>query len=71
MYRQVFIPTEREHSIVLPKEFYGLRVEVLVFPVGENEDSVSVDVMNPDVFYNSIKLNFSNFKFNRDEANER
>jgi hypothetical protein len=71
MYRQVIVPTEREHSVVLPKEFYGLKVEVLAFPIEEKRSIANENMVDPDAFYGSIKLNFSNFKFNRDEANQR
>lgn len=70
MYRQIITPTEKEHSIELPRELYGVRVEVIAFPVSEGRTDIQ-STANPDVFYDSIKLDFSGYKFNREEANER
>jgi len=70
MYRQIMVPTEKDHSINLPKELYGFQVEVLAFPIEDNKPLIG-QKGNADEFYDSIKLDFSGFKFNRDEANER
>ena len=70
MYRQILTPTEKDHSVSLPKELYGFRVEVLAFPI-EEESHFNAPKLNADVFYDAIKLDFSGFKFDRDEANER
>jgi hypothetical protein len=70
MYRQIMVPTEKDHSVNLPKELYGFRVEVLAFPL-EGAAHLAEQIVSPDAFYDAIKLDFSGFKFNRDEANER
>ena len=70
MYRQIMVPTEKDHSVNLPKEFYGFQVEVLAFPI-EEEVRLEQHKLSPDAFYDAIRLDFSGFKFNRDEANER
>ena len=51
MYRQIFIPTEHNAVIpfAIPKEWYGRKVEILVFPVpiGETKDTENEeDFMN-------------------------
>lgn len=71
MYRHIMVPTEKDHIIELPKELYGRKVEVIAFPLQDEEVSVEKTAIDPDKFYDGIKLNFSGFKFNRDEANER
>ncbi len=71
MYKQIMIPTEKEHSIDLPKELYGVKVEVIVLPLSEERKSIDSIVCDPDTFYDTVKLDFSNYHFNRDEANER
>jgi len=74
MYRQILFPTEQNHTIDLPEEYYGLEVEVIAFPVNEKK------VFLPDIdsFYDAINLDFlrmhplgKGFQFNREEANER
>ena len=64
-------PTEKEHTLDLPKELYGLKIEVIAFPIEEEQSPLPDSKIDPDSFYDNIKLDFSNFKFNRDEANER
>ena len=70
MYRQIMIPTEKDHIINLPKELYGHRVEILAFPIDEQQD-MTASLGDLDAFYDTIRLDLSGFKFNRDEANER
>lgn len=60
-------PTKQNHTVDLPEEFYGLEVEIIAFPLTEKRRTQT----DPDKFYNSINLDFSGFKFDRDEANER
>jgi hypothetical protein len=64
------IPTENEHTITLPKEFYGKKVEVIAFSLPEDPLAM-IENNDPGKFYDSIKLDFSHFKFNRNDANER
>jgi DUF917 family protein len=71
MYRQIFIPTVDEHSVTLPEAFYGLKIEVLAFPVEDNLATNSGVQLDPARFYSSIKVDFSDFNFSRDEANAR
>jgi hypothetical protein len=41
MYRQIFTPTERNHTIpfTIPSEWYGKEVEFIVFPVTTQVES--------------------------------
>lgn len=71
MYKQILVPTAKEHSIDLPEELYGVKVEVIVLPLAEEKRSINSVISDPDTFYDKIKLDFSNYHFNRDEANER
>ena len=67
MVRQVITPTKENSTISIPAEFYGKKVEVLVFPFNnekENKNSNNID----DVF-DKYLYSFSDFKFNRNEAN--
>ena len=66
MVRQVIIPSKENSTVSIPSEFYGMKVEVLVFPfVNESEDQNN----SIDSIFNKYLFSFSAFKFNRDEAN--
>ncbi|MES2703775.1 MAG: hypothetical protein V4649_14130 [Bacteroidota bacterium] len=71
MYRQIMVPTEQEHSVELPKELFGKTVEIIAFSLSEGETLNKLPIADPNSFYDSINLDFSGYKFNRDEANER
>ena len=67
MLRQVFIPSTENSTISIPAEYYGIEVEVLVFPsynknLAQNSDKES------DIFSKYL-YSFANYKFNRDDAN--
>ena len=36
MYRQVLIPDKKNHSVEMPKQFYGKKVEVIVVEIDES-----------------------------------
>jgi hypothetical protein len=52
MLNEVLIPDENHHSIELPKEFYGKKVQVIAFEItdtAKNKDSFWDDIeFNPD-----------------------
>ncbi len=33
MYRQILIPTEKDHSVELPPDLYGKQVEIIAFEI--------------------------------------
>jgi hypothetical protein len=39
MYRQIFIPTENNHTISIPREWYGKTVEIIAFPVTSSPEA--------------------------------
>jgi hypothetical protein len=77
MYRQVFTPTERNNTVIMPREWYGREIEVIAFPVVKNGRKVESDVISfrdqrlqeIRTITNDINVDLSNFKFTRDEAN--
>jgi hypothetical protein len=77
MYRQVFIPTEQNNVITMPREWYGKEVEVIVFPVMESGRPAKNVFISPQSkrlqeirsITKDIHVDLSHFKFNRDEAN--
>ena len=78
MYRTIFIPNEQNNNIpfVIPNEWYGQKVEVLVFPVCGTEEQAKQELSvqerrkKREELLNRYSLDLSNFKFNRDEAND-
>jgi hypothetical protein len=67
MLRQVMMPSKENSTISIPAEFYGMEVEVLVYPFCNTKANQNSDRMN-DIFDNHM-YSFGKFKFNRDEAN--
>jgi len=39
LFRQVMTPDEQRNSILIPKEWYGMRVEVILFPVAPDTET--------------------------------
>ena len=73
MYRQIFIPSERNSHVAIPREWYGQEVEVIVSPVSEDtgeKQSLLAKRKELDETLDQYLFDFSGFKFNRDEANE-
>jgi hypothetical protein len=50
MYRQIFKPTEYDHTIpvTIPREWYGQSIEIIAFPVTASSETPSTD---DDDFY--------------------
>lgn len=76
MYRQIIIPENTKVFLQLPTEFVGKEVEVIAFAIDEslqlpkhNDGKYSLE--NARKFFDANKIDMSDFKFNRDEANER
>ncbi len=76
MIREIIMPTSNTYTLTLPNDLIGKEVEVIAFAL--NTDN-TLDVVKDkrlakkelDNFYNTINLDFSDFKFNRDAANQR
>jgi hypothetical protein len=75
MLRQIVVPTENEYVLHLPDEYLGKKVEVIAFEIEENGQSALSNrektEQNARNFFDSIRVDMSGFRFNRDEANER
>jgi hypothetical protein len=72
MYRQVFIPSEQNSNIPIPREWYGMKIEVIAFPVVEDiiGESIAIKREKLDKILDQHLINLKDFKFNRDEAND-
>lgn len=73
MYRKI-IKAEKEDDlqIQLPKEYLNKEIEVIAFELTDEQlQKKKEDIQEAIDFFNSISVDMSDFKFNRDEANER
>ncbi|MCZ2224988.1 MAG: hypothetical protein LC122_15305 [Chitinophagales bacterium] len=75
MIRQIVVPTQNNYTLELPDEMVGKKVEVIVFEI-ENVTTENNGTNNTENRLRSIKkifqdnlIDMSNYKFNRDEAN--
>ncbi|OFX28305.1 MAG: hypothetical protein A2033_18860 [Bacteroidetes bacterium GWA2_31_9] len=77
MFRQIIIPESNSFLLNLPIDFIGKQVEVIAFTVEENQilkehsNKDKYSWKNAKKFFDAHRISLSNFKFNRDEANER
>jgi len=72
MYRQVLTPDSSRLILKLPAGFVGKLVEVLAFTV-EPDDAKDGQYSweNARKFFQAHRVNMKDFRFDRDEANER
>ena len=78
MYRKIFMPNELNSGmpIVIPNIWHGQQVEVLVFPIYDayrqpkQDFTVQERRRKREELLNRYPIDLSNFKFNRDEAND-
>ena len=73
MYRKIIEAEKKEDlTIQLPAQYLNKRVEVIAFELEEpSEKSGTKDFSDAIAFFDSIQVDMSDFKFNREEANER
>ena len=82
MYRAIITPKETTLTIELPDQLVGKSVEVIAFEIEKNSESfVSDSKLTKNkakrtfeeavAFWDSMAVDMSDFKFNREEANER
>ncbi len=73
MYRAIITPKETKLTIDLPNELVGKPVEVLAFELLKTEQGQRKKPTAEEIklFYKKYQIDMSNFRFNRDEANER
>ncbi|MDR2898168.1 MAG: hypothetical protein LBU99_05065 [Spirochaetaceae bacterium] len=67
MTRQIMIPSKENATISIPSEYYGMEVEVLVFPFQHKKENTTTSGINS--FFDKYLYSFANYIFNRDEAN--
>ena len=78
MYGQIFTPNEQNGSIhfEIPREWYGQSVEFIAFPVlnsnaqSQQKATVQERRKKREELLNRYSIDLSDFRFNRDEAND-
>jgi len=72
MFRQIVVPKNTQLLLQLPKEFVGRQVEVIAFTVdyGKKTDD-KYSWKNALMFFEANRISLKDYKFNREEANER
>lgn len=75
MYIESFVVTEENHTIEIPKEFYGMEVKVEITSNNPKESAEEIkrkeSLKKAFEYWDNNGRDLSNFKFNREEANER
>lgn len=82
MFRTIITPKETTLTIELPDQMVGKTVEVIAFEIEKNGETIvkPEDLVESKpkrtfeeavAFWDSMAVDMSNFKFNREEANER
>ena len=69
MVHAILIPEENKISIDIPENYIGKRIEVIAFE--ENEGTKSMNNQAMEKTFTILHVEKGNYKFNRDEANER
>ena len=70
MIRTVVTPDKNFLSFNIPDKYIGKKMEVIAFAVDEPSEGVIYTAKSHKRF-SAIKLSTKDFKFNREEANER
>jgi hypothetical protein len=74
MIRTLIVPDQQNINIRIPESFVGKTVEIIAFEINETEGPSKAAPKSFDEvlkFYQSVNLDLSGYKFDRDEANER
>ena len=67
MIREVIIPDNNIVSVSVPDNYIGKSVEVIAFTLDEGNTTTESSLPT----FDALKIDTLNFRFNRDEANER
>ena len=68
MVRTVFTPQNDNFILSIPTEYIGKELEINVFPT---DKILSKPMNSKKVTFNAISIDTRQYKFNREEANER
>jgi len=63
--REIIVPENNKIELIIPDNFIGAEIEVLAFKIGKGTSDLK-DLNSKS--FDAIKLDLSEFKFNREEA---
>lgn len=69
MIRTIIIPNTQTVTFNIPEDYIGQEVEVIAFAKNEGIDTKESN--GKQVSFNALSIDTKNFKFNRNEANDR
>ncbi|MFP5041749.1 hypothetical protein [Parasediminibacterium sp. JCM 36343] len=69
MIRTIVTPNTQTVTFNVPKDYIGKELEVIAF--AKNEGTETKQLPKKEATFIALSLDTKNFKFNRDEANER
>ena len=67
MVREVIVPDKNMISVLVPDDYIGKTIEVIAFAIDESHTKSEGSTPT----FDTLKIDTLNFRFNRDEANER
>ena len=70
MLRQIIIPSASNHTVILPEVYYGKKVMIIISSLEEKAVNLT-KAKEARKFFNSMQVDMTGFKFDREEANER
>ncbi len=71
MFTQDITPTENPVTFEVPKNLLGHKLRVTAIPIDEGKTERAQKLEGALAFWKSQQVDLSNFKFDREEANER
>jgi hypothetical protein len=66
--RTIVIPENTVLPVSIPEDYIGRKIEIILFAVDEATQKITSTKKRT---FNAIKLDLTNFKFDRDEINQR
>ena len=72
MVRQIIKARSKDIHILIPEDYIGKTLEVLTYALDEPKTDLKKDNLTSiNEIYKDIRVDFTNFTFDRDEANSR
>ncbi|MCF2447493.1 hypothetical protein L0657_26295 [Dyadobacter sp. CY345] len=69
MIRTIITPKQQTVSLEIPRDYVGKQIEVIVF--AKDEVTFEEGIFGKNVSFDALSIDTRNYKFDREEANER
>jgi hypothetical protein len=74
MIREIIIPSNNSYLLKIPDHYVGKPLQIIAFPLNEKEEGhqpkTGRSLEEIKKFFSNYHIDMSNFKFNRDDAND-